>query len=66
MGQPKGRQSVYSGNTRKTWDTLVPQTHYITNGIPSSRPKMSGPNRTLGILQSRIDSIYRAIQDKKR
>lgn len=59
-----GKNQSFSNNTRKTWDSLSPQTHMIKNGLPVSIPKTSGPERTRNTLQARLDSIQRAINNK--
>ena len=59
------QDQLFSDFTRKTWNSLSPQTHSIQNGRPVSFPKTSAPSRTLEILQSRLKSIRNAVDKKK-
>lgn len=62
-----GRLQIPSNNIRKTWDSLVSQTHSIRNGLPIAIPKQNGVDRSRSNLEQRIDSIKRAIiKNKKR
>lgn len=64
--QNSGRNQVPSNNTRKTWNSLSPQTHSIRNGLPVAIPRQSGSDRARTNLASRLDSIKAAINNKKR
>ena len=66
-----GRPQIPSNNIRKTWDSLVSQTHSIRNGLPIAIPKQNGVDRSRSNLEQRINSIKRAIiktaiKNKKR
>ena len=60
------QDQVFTDFTRKTWNSLTPQTHSIKNGRPVSFPKTSGPDRTLETLKNRLSSIRNAVRQKKR
>ena len=61
-----GRLQIPSNNIRKTWDSLVSQTHSIRNGLPIAIPKQNGVDRSRSNLEQRINSIKTAINNKKR
>ncbi len=60
-----GRLQIPSNNIRKTWDSLVSQTHSIRNGLPIATPKQNGVDRSRANLEQRINSIKTAINNKK-